>query len=64
MAGAPAIVPRMKKSLIVGLAFKSGAAIPIPSVILCRVKPMIKKVPNAASLRAKEEPMANPSPKL
>ena len=64
MAGPPAIVPSNKNWLIFGLVFNNGVAIPIPSVILCRVNPITKNVPIAASPSAKEEPIAKPSPKF
>lgn len=63
IAGAPAINPRSIKSLNLGFVLNNGAAIPIPSVMLCSVNPMIKKIPSAASPKAKEDPMARSSPK-
>jgi len=43
---------------------RMGAAMPTPSVMLCRVKPTIRKVPRAVSPRANAAPMASPSPRL
>lgn len=54
IAGAPAINPKRTKSLNRGFVFNNGAAIPIPSVMLCNVNPIIKKVPSAASLGQKK----------
>ena len=42
----------------------SGAAMPIPSVMLWSVKPMTSRDPRAASPTAKAAPIAKPSPKL
>ncbi len=43
---------------------RMGAAMPTPSVMLCRVNPSTRKVPRAVSPRANAAPIASPSPRL
>ncbi len=47
-----------------GLSLRMGAAMPTPSVMLCRVNPTIRNAPRAVSPRANAAPMASPSPRL
>ena len=64
IAGAPAIIPRPASLPIINFPRDMGAAIAIPSVVLCKANPTIKKVLKATEPNPTAAPIANPSPKL
>ena len=55
---------RRRRSTAAAAAFRIGAAMPMPSVMLCSVKPSTRKVPSPAAPAAKAAPIASPSPRL
>ncbi|MGH9997280.1 MAG: hypothetical protein ACRD7F_04660 [Nitrososphaeraceae archaeon] len=65
IVGAPAIMPIIISLRNINfLLLASGATIAIPSVVLCKVNQIIKKVLRTISPNKMAAPIANPSPKL
>jgi hypothetical protein len=65
IVGAPAIMPIIISLRNINfLLLASGATIASPSVVLCKVNPIIKKVLRTISPNKMAAPIANPSPKL